>query len=138
MNVAKARGMARARVAVARKLAVILHRMWSDATEFRFGKEPGLAAVVKKEERTIRTSPERVIRIVPVGTMGKAISLRGQILGHTPKVVRQIETPRSPDPIMRRPSADREEKRVTRGSDMIRTRKIRSSLTSQTPIREDS
>jgi transposase len=44
MKVAKARGMARARVAVARKLAVILHRMWSDETEFRFGKEPGLAA----------------------------------------------------------------------------------------------
>jgi hypothetical protein len=31
--------------------------------------------------------------------------------------VKQIETPRSPDPIMRRPRADREEKRVTRGSD---------------------
>ena len=28
MNVAKRRGMARARVAVARKLAVILHRVW--------------------------------------------------------------------------------------------------------------
>lgn len=41
MNVAKRRGMARARVAVARKLGVILHRMWSDATEFRFGKAPG-------------------------------------------------------------------------------------------------
>ena len=41
MKLAKHRGMARARVAVARKLAVILHRMWSDATEFRFGKEPG-------------------------------------------------------------------------------------------------
>ena len=39
--VAKQRGMARARVAVARKLSVILRRMWSDATEFRFGKEPG-------------------------------------------------------------------------------------------------
>ena len=40
MKVAKRRGMARARVAVARKLAVVLHRMWSDNTEFRFGKEP--------------------------------------------------------------------------------------------------
>ncbi|MET3524888.1 hypothetical protein ABID25_006759 [Mesorhizobium abyssinicae] len=40
MNIARRRGMARARVAVARKLAVILHRMWADATEFRFGKEP--------------------------------------------------------------------------------------------------
>ena len=44
MMIAKRRGMARARVAVARKLAVILHRMWSDATEFRFGKEPAPAA----------------------------------------------------------------------------------------------
>ena len=44
MNIAKRRGMARARVAVARKLAVILHRMWADATEFRFGKEPAALA----------------------------------------------------------------------------------------------
>jgi transposase len=40
IQIAKRRGMARARVAVARKLAVILHRMWRDQTEFRFGKEP--------------------------------------------------------------------------------------------------
>jgi len=40
LKIAKHRGMARARVAVARKLSVILHRMWSDATEFRFGKQP--------------------------------------------------------------------------------------------------
>jgi transposase len=44
MKVAKSRGMARARVAVACKLSVILHRMWSDRTEFRFGKEPGSVA----------------------------------------------------------------------------------------------
>ena len=44
MNIAKRRGMARARVAVARKLAVILHRMWADATEFRYGKETVTAA----------------------------------------------------------------------------------------------
>ena len=40
MKVAKHRGMPRARVAVARKLAVILHRMWVDTTEFRYGKQP--------------------------------------------------------------------------------------------------
>ena len=40
MQIAKHRGMARARVAVARKLAVILHRMWRDETSFRFGKQP--------------------------------------------------------------------------------------------------
>ncbi len=38
-QVAKRRGMARARVAVARKLAVILHRMWVDKSEFRWGKQ---------------------------------------------------------------------------------------------------
>ena len=46
MKIGKARGMARARVAVARKLAVILHRMWSDQTEFRFGREPAAVAVL--------------------------------------------------------------------------------------------
>lgn len=45
VKIAKHRGMARARVAVARKLAVILHRMWTDGAEFRFGKEPAAAAV---------------------------------------------------------------------------------------------
>jgi transposase len=44
MQIAKRRGLARARVAVARKLAIILHRMWSDATEFRFGKPPAETA----------------------------------------------------------------------------------------------
>ncbi len=40
------RGRARARVAVARKLAVILHRRWSDEREFRFGREPDTVARV--------------------------------------------------------------------------------------------
>lgn len=39
MGIAKRRGMARARVAVARKLAVILHRMWADGSEFCWGKQ---------------------------------------------------------------------------------------------------
>ena len=43
MQVAKRRGMTRARVAVARKRAVILHRMWRDGSEFRFGADPGTA-----------------------------------------------------------------------------------------------
>jgi transposase len=44
MNVAKRRGMARARVAVARKLAVILHRIWADGSEFRWGKPAAVPA----------------------------------------------------------------------------------------------
>jgi transposase len=39
MNIAKRRGMARARVAVARKLAVILHRIWTDGSEFCWSKQ---------------------------------------------------------------------------------------------------
>jgi transposase len=39
LEVAKRRGMRRAKVALARKLACILHRMWVDGSEFRFGKE---------------------------------------------------------------------------------------------------
>ena len=45
MDIARRRGMARARVAVARKLGVILHRMWRDEADFRFGKAPTTAAV---------------------------------------------------------------------------------------------
>lgn len=35
----KIKGRRRAIVAVARKIAVVLHRMWTDGTEFRFGSE---------------------------------------------------------------------------------------------------
>ena len=33
-------GMRRAKVAVARKLAVIMHRVWSDRSEYRWGEVP--------------------------------------------------------------------------------------------------
>lgn len=36
LDVAKRRGMKRAKVALARKLSVVLHRIWVDATEFRW------------------------------------------------------------------------------------------------------
>jgi len=36
MRVAQRRGMRRAIVAVASRLAVVLHRMWVDGTEFRW------------------------------------------------------------------------------------------------------
>ena len=38
MDVAKRRGMKRAKVALARKIGVILHRMWVDMTSFRWTK----------------------------------------------------------------------------------------------------
>lgn len=36
MTVAKRRGMQKAVVAVARKLAIVLHRMWRDGADFRW------------------------------------------------------------------------------------------------------
>ena len=39
LRLAKRIGYKRARVAVARKLAVIMHRMWSDRTDFQWSKE---------------------------------------------------------------------------------------------------
>jgi transposase len=39
LEVAKRRGMRRAKVALARKLACALHRMWVNDSDFRFGKE---------------------------------------------------------------------------------------------------
>jgi transposase len=43
MQIARRRGMQKAIVAVARRLAIILHRMWRDGTEFRWGKQPKTA-----------------------------------------------------------------------------------------------
>jgi len=40
MALAKRRGAKKARVALARKLGVILHRMWVDGTSFRWSNEP--------------------------------------------------------------------------------------------------
>lgn len=40
LKLAKRVGMKKALVAVARKLAIIMHRMWIDGTEFRFGAAP--------------------------------------------------------------------------------------------------
>ncbi len=44
LRIAGRHGMAKAKVALARKLAVVLHRIWVDGTEFRWGREPAAAA----------------------------------------------------------------------------------------------
>jgi transposase len=43
VRLAQRRGLAKATVAVARKLAVILHRMWIEETEFRWSAKPATA-----------------------------------------------------------------------------------------------
>ena len=46
MDVAKRRGAKRAKVALARKIAVILHRMWVDGTVYRWNEATPIAAQV--------------------------------------------------------------------------------------------
>jgi transposase len=43
MRLAKKNGLKKAKVAVARKLAVILHRMWVDGTEFSWAAKEVIA-----------------------------------------------------------------------------------------------
>ncbi|MER8873823.1 IS110 family transposase [Mesorhizobium sp. M0814] len=45
MNVAKRRGMRKAIVALARRLAVVMHRMWLDGTEFRWTRQTMASAI---------------------------------------------------------------------------------------------
>ena len=44
LQIARRRGMKKAIVALARRLAVIMHRIWMDGTEFRWTREPATAA----------------------------------------------------------------------------------------------
>jgi hypothetical protein len=46
MDVAKRRGSKRAKVALARKIAVILHRMWVDGTTYRWTNAQPIAVQV--------------------------------------------------------------------------------------------
>lgn len=45
VQIMKRRGKLRAQVAIARRLAVIMHRMWMDGTEFRESRNDGAHAV---------------------------------------------------------------------------------------------
>lgn len=44
LRITKLRGLKRAKVALARKLAVVLHRMWVDGTDFRWNGTPAAAS----------------------------------------------------------------------------------------------
>ena len=44
LRIARTRGLKRAKVALARKLAVVLHRLWVDGTEFRWSSEAAASA----------------------------------------------------------------------------------------------
>ena len=50
MQVARRCGMKKAIVALARRLAVIMHRIWVDGTEFRWTREAGLAMTAMTDQ----------------------------------------------------------------------------------------
>jgi transposase len=52
MRLAKRNGLSKAKIAVARKLAVILHRMWIDGTEFNWSKKQAAAYTHTHKEIT--------------------------------------------------------------------------------------
>src|SRR3954465_15464581 len=54
LEVAKCRGMRRAKVALARKLSTVLHRLWADGSEFRFGQEAAAAGPADEGGRRVR------------------------------------------------------------------------------------
>jgi transposase len=54
VRLAKRSGLRKAKVAVARKLAVILHRMWVEGTELRVGGRMVLGPISKRGNRYLR------------------------------------------------------------------------------------
>ena len=62
MQIARRRGMKKAIVALARRLAVIMHRIWEDGTEFRWTREQATAAArtlyrIKSNRRKLELHP---------------------------------------------------------------------------------
>ena len=77
MQIARHRGMKKAIVALARRLAVIMHRIWVDGTEFRWTREKPWQQHENRAETTTlgehSSSTERW-NDVPCGTMDEVSS----------------------------------------------------------------
>ena len=72
MQIAGAAGIKKAIVALARRLAVIMHRIWVDGTEFRWTRRTGHSSSMKTVLRLIQSEEAR---IPPSGGM---VSLAGR------------------------------------------------------------
>src|SRR5215831_1831046 len=79
MDVAKRRGSKRAKVALARKIGVILHRMWIDGTTYRWTEADRSAGLIKEEYETQAGRTEAPTARSPVaGTVELVKPLHGQ------------------------------------------------------------
>ena len=77
MQIARRRGMKKAIVALARRLAVIMHRIWVDGTEFRWTRDrPRQRHENRTRSNTIGENPSSTERWkdVPRGTMDEVSS----------------------------------------------------------------
>jgi len=79
MKIARHRGMKRAIVAVARRMAVIMHRMWADGTEFRWSNTNAR----RDRLNGTRRNEEEKTRVPPTGGM---MSLAGTMVEVSPSV----------------------------------------------------
>ena len=82
-----------------------------------------------------------ILSLIGLNGAGKSTvfdMVTGALAPNRGQVASPFEAPHRPDPIMRWPRADREEKRVTHGTGARqKATSKRSSLTPATPIRED-
>ena len=76
MQIARRRGKKKAIVALARRLAVILHRIWVDGTNFRWTREQAAATEPRTGSNPIGGNPSSTLRWkdVPRGTMDEVSS----------------------------------------------------------------
>ncbi len=76
MQIARRRGMKKAIVALARRLAVIMHRIWVDGTEFRWTREQGGSSMTTCKIKSIGENANSTERWndVPRGTMDEVSS----------------------------------------------------------------
>ena len=79
MRVAQRRGMRRAIVAVARRLAVVLHRMWVDGSEFRWSKDS--TAVPRLPEAAAKNAGKTAVKEINAFCFGRKMSSRGRRMG---------------------------------------------------------
>ena len=67
LRVAKLRGKKRATVALARRIGVVLHRMWRDGTEFRFTRDGAVCDPVRRSLSGLSAlSPESATPMAPL------------------------------------------------------------------------
>jgi transposase len=97
IGVAKRRGKMRAHVALARRLAVIMHRMWVDDTDFRWTRE----AEILKEALEHATGSKRTAAAAAVAAEGRvAMKTAAEVIGvsRSNLIERLKSSPRSGSP----------------------------------------